>query len=68
MQTIIFRKDKYGKVRYEIIIIFFKFAKVGVLIVKRCKPFKQFPAFKESKPFSKINSKLLEWDKTPINW
>jgi len=32
------------------------------------KPFKQFPAFKESKPFSKINTKLLEWDKTPINW
>jgi uracil-DNA glycosylase len=32
------------------------------------KQFKQFPMFKDSKPFSKINNKLLEWDKSPINW
>lgn len=32
------------------------------------KQFKDFPAFKGSKPFSKINNKLLEWGETPINW
>jgi uracil-DNA glycosylase len=32
------------------------------------KPFKEFPAFKDSKSFSKINTKLLEWNKSPINW
>ena len=32
------------------------------------KPFKQFPPFKGSKPFSKINEKLLKLGKTPIDW
>ena len=32
------------------------------------KPFKEFPAFKDSKPFSKINNKLQEWNKSAINW
>ncbi len=32
------------------------------------KPFKEFPAFKDSKPFSKINNKLQEWNKSSINW
>lgn len=32
------------------------------------KLFKEFPAFKDSKPFSKINNKLLEWNKSIIEW
>ena len=32
------------------------------------KPFKQFPPFKGSKPFSKINQKLMEYGKTTIAW
>lgn len=32
------------------------------------KPFKQFPPFKGSKPFSKINQKLLEYGKPTIDW
>lgn len=32
------------------------------------KPFQEFPAFKDSKPFGKINSKLLEWNIEQIIW
>ena len=32
------------------------------------KQFKEFPAFKGSKPFSKINNKLIEYNKPIINW
>ena len=32
------------------------------------KPFKKYPCFKGSKPFSKINNKLLEYNKSIINW
>lgn len=32
------------------------------------KNYKQFPAFKGSKPFSKINELLIEQDKLPIYW
>lgn len=32
------------------------------------KPFKNYPSFKGSKPFSKINNKLLEFNKSIIIW
>tara|TARA_A100001011_G_C14268525_1_gene825864 strand:- start:1056 stop:1706 length:651 start_codon:yes stop_codon:yes gene_type:complete len=32
------------------------------------KQFKEFPAFKGSKPFGQINNKLIEYNKSIINW